>query len=302
MSRESEKAMKEMQKYLSANAKGDMSEEDIDKLLKNFTIDYNKNLSGRLTEKNAKTADDFLELAENTSDKVKAEKYIKKAMKLEPDNLDVINAMLDLSEEDDPWEYYRKLSEAVKKGRELIEKNGFMAEENIGYFWGILETRPYMRLLARYVDFLIEAGMMNPASEECEEMIRLSENDNLGMRYRLMHIYAFLENEKPALKLYKKYDGDKETQMLLPLSMLYFKKGNFDKAEYYLKRLNDVNKDTKMFLRAFITDKLERYIAEMSGFGYQPFTIEELIEDMMSNSFLFSSAPIFVDWAYEKLK
>ena len=65
-----------------------------------------------------------------------------------------------------------------------------------------------------------------------------------------MHIYAFLEREESALELHNKYDSYEETQMLLPLSVLYFKRGDFDKAEDYLKQLCAANKDTKKFFRA----------------------------------------------------
>ena len=301
MSRESEKALKAMHQFLDENGAEDMSMDEVNGLLQKFTTDYNGNLPGRVTEKTAKTADDFLELVEEAPTKAKAEKYIKKALELEPDNMDAISASLDMIE-DSTWEYYQKLSEAVKNGTRYMEKEGLMDEDSIGEFWGILETRPYMRLLNRYADFMAEAGMMTLAARQYEEMIRLSENDNLGVRYSLMHVYAYLEQEEPALELHKKYDGYEETQMLLPLSVLYFKRGDFDKAEDYLKRLCTANKDTKKFFRAIKKDKLDHYVEEISGYGYQPFTIQELIVELMENSFLFRMVPLYMEWAYEKTR
>ena len=215
--------------------------------------------------------------------------------------MDAISASLDMIE-DSTWEYYQKLSEAVKNGTRFMEKEGLMDGDSIGEFWGILETRPYMRLLNRYAEFMAEAGMMGLAAKEYEEMIRLSENDNLGVRYSLMHVYAYLEQEEPALELHKKYDGYEETQMLLPLSVLYFKRGDFDKAENYLKRLCVANKDTKKFFRAIKKDKLDHYVEEISSYGYQPFTIQELIVELMENSFLFRMVPLYMEWAYEKTR
>lgn len=301
MSRESEKAMKEIHKFLEEKGTDDMSIDDANELLQEFTTDYNRNPLQRVTEKTAKTADDFLELAEEASDRVKAERYIKKALELEPDNIDVVSASLDLID-DNIWEYYQKISDAVKNATKLMEKKGLMDEDSIGRFWGILETRPYMRLLDRYMEFMAEAGMMGLAAKECEEMIRLSENDNLGVRYRLMHIYAFLEREESALELHNKYDSYEETQMLLPLSIIYFKKGDFDKAENYLKRLCVANKAAKKFFRAVKKDKLDRYVEELSSYGYQPFTIQELIVELMENSFLFGTIPLYMEWAYEKTR
>ena len=302
MSRESEKALKAMHQFLDENGAGDMSMDDVNGLLQKFTEEYNNNLPGRVTEKTAKTADDYLELAEEAPTKAKAEKYIKKALELEPDNIDAINASLDLIEDDNIWLYYQEISKAVKNGTKLMEKKGLMDEDCIGKFWGLWETRPYMRLLHRYADFLTEMGMMTLAAREYEEMIRLSENDNLGVRFSLMHVYAFLEQEEPALELHKKYDGHEETMMLLPLSVLYFKKGDFDKAEEYLKRLCAANKDTKKFFRALKKNKLDHYVEEISSYGYQPFTIQELIVELMENSFLFRQVPLYLDWAYEKTR
>ena len=298
MSKETEKALKAVHNFLEENGAENMSMEEANNLLQQFMAEYNGKLPERVTEKTAETADDFLELADQTDDINKAKYYVNKAMELEPDNLDAINASLDFIE-DQTWEYYQKLSEAVKTGTRRMEKEGLMAQENIGHFWGILETRPYMRLLARYVDFLIKAGMMNRATAECEEMLRLSENDNLGMRYRLMHLYTFLEKEEAALKLHERYDSHEETQMLLPLSILYFKMGEMEKAEEYLLRLKDANKDTKKFFRAVQKNKLDQYVDEMDGFGYRPFTIQELIIEMMENGFLFKTIPLYMEWAYE---
>ena len=302
MSRSSEKAMKAMQQFLNENVAENMSMDEANELLRKFTDDYNSSLPEKVTEKTAKTADDYLELAEEAATKAKAEKYIKKALELEPDNMDAVSASLDLIEDNDTWEYYQRLSEAVKNGTAFMEKEGLMDEKNIGKFWGILETRPYMRLLNRYAAFMAEAGMMTLAAREYEQMIRLSENDNLGVRYSLMHIYAFLEQEEPALALHKKYDSYEETQMLLPLSVLYFKKGEFDKGEEYLKRLVAANKDAKKFFKAIKREKLDHYADEISDYGYQPFTIQELIVELIENSFLFKAVPLYLAWAYEKTR
>ena len=61
-------------------------------------------------------------------------------------------------------------------------------------------------------------------------MLKLCEGDNLGVRYQLMHLYAYIEDEMHALALHKKYGDDEETQMLLPLAILYYKQNQFDKV------------------------------------------------------------------------
>ena len=58
-----------------------------------------------------------------------------------------------------------------------------------------------------------------------------------------------------------------------------------------------MNKDAKKFLRAAARDQLYDYMDEMSPYGYQPFTMEELLDELMKSSYLFDSVPYFFVWA-----
>lgn len=159
------------------------------------------------------------------------------------------------------------------------------------------ETRPYMRVHYAYFDMLISCGMMRQAISEGQRLLELCENDNLGVRYQMMHLYVFMEDEMHALALHKQFDSYEETQMLLPLAVLYYKLNEFDRAEDYIKRLAKVNKDTKKFLRAAAQDKLDEHIDALDPYGYQPFTMGELLEEFIQFSYLFDSVPYFFAWA-----
>ena len=154
-----------------------------------------------------------------------------------------------------------------------------------------------MRVRREYLGSLIECGMMQLAIEECRQLLELCEGDNLGIRYLLMHLYAYTEDELHALALHRKYGAYEETQMLLPLSILYYKLHQLDKAEDHLKRLASVNKDTKKFLRIMINGDPDALIDHLDPYGYRPFTIEELTEELVGNAFLFASVPHFFAWA-----
>lgn len=158
-----------------------------------------------------------------------------------------------------------------------------------------------MRVYYTYFDLLISCGMMRQAISEGQRLLELCESDNLGVRYQMMHLYVFLEDEMHALALHKQFDSYEETQMLLPLAVLYYKLNKFDKAEDYIRRLTKVNKDTKKFLRAAAHDKLDDYIDELNPFGYQPFTMEELLNELIQFSYLFDSVPYFFAWASKVL-
>ena len=98
------------------------------------------------------------------------------------------------------------------------------------------------------------------AMKQYEEMLRLCENDNLGARYRLIHLYVYFEDEQAALALYNQYEQEDSTQFLLPLSMLYYKKMNLKESLKYLKLLKKANKDTQEFFQAIINYDMGDYL------------------------------------------
>ena len=81
--------------------------------------------------------------------------------------------------------------------------------------------------------------------------------------------------------------------MLLALAVLYYKKGNFERSLQYLRNLSKENKDTKNFLRDAAGGGLGRWLFQMSPYGYQPSTIEELVQCYMENQFLLTVSPPF---------
>ena len=194
-----------------------------------------------------------------------------------------------------------KFKVLIENANVKMKAEGWFSEEFIGEFWGYHETRPYMRLRAEYLDSLINCSMFGHAVKECNELLKLCENDNLGIRYKLMHLLAFFEDEKSALELSKKYD-EKSTMFLLPMSVLYYKLGNLTKASKYLRELQKINKDTEKFFGALIKQDFEPYYDEMNAIGYRPFTIEEFLIEAQENGYLFASTPQYVLWASRKPK
>ncbi|MBR3561580.1 MAG: hypothetical protein IKN81_08670 [Oscillospiraceae bacterium] len=302
MSRQTEKTMKELNAFLKAQRPDGPSEEEMNDLIQQFMREKNAQLSLGGEYDEPETADDYLELAEEENSKKKQIEYLNKALELEPDNLDAGRMMAELTAKN-PYALMEELSRLLEKGNRQMMKEGYFADEYKGDFWGVIETRPYMRLRHLYMQTLTECGMLRRAARECEELLELCENDNLGVRHDLMHLYAMLEEEEPARAVLEKFP-EEETQTLLPLSILHFKLGQTDEALEELKRLSRINKDTKKFLNAMRSDsgKLEKYLWEMSSYGYRPFSIEELIMEVSSYAFLFESAHAYFEWGYQALK
>ena len=301
MSKETEKVFKELHKYIDEHSDENRTQEDVERLMNEFMTQYNSDLPEPVTEETAQTADDYLELSYDASNRKDALKYAKKALKLDPNSIDAQTAVIEISAKSET-EMVRDYARAVQKATKSMEKEGYFEEEYIGDFWGVLETRPYMRLRAKYIMALVNCGMIGQARDECEEMLRLCEGDNLGMRYRLMHIYTYFEDEDAALSLHKRFDSYDETEMLLPLSLLYYKKGDYAKSTQYLRKLSRANKDLKKFLRIYLGYDDEDFDDMSFEYGYRPGTIEELELEERDNEFLFETMDAYMEWALEQIK
>lgn len=301
MSNQTEKAFKEMHKFFDENGGiEDKSKYEVQKLIDEFMEKYNKS-PRMLTESSAKTADDFFELANSATSKKNALKYAKKAIELDPNHIDAAEMVAQLSATSID-NLLGRLEKIIASAEVKLEAEGYFADDAIGDFWLIFQTRPYMRLLDSYAGALIDCGRMKMAIAVCEKMLRLCKNDNLGERYRLMHLYAYFEDEDAALALVSRYPEEKSTQLLFPLSVMYYKLGNLPEAEKYLKRLSDVNKDAVKFFNCIFNEGLERYIDDIPPYGYRVATIDELLIETDENSFLFRSVSGYFDWALRKLR
>ncbi|MFO7944356.1 MAG: hypothetical protein R6U51_08690 [Anaerolineales bacterium] len=72
----------------------------------------------------------------------------------------------------------------VEAGERALGQDFF--EENEGHFWGLLETRPYMRARQGLARMLWELGRREEAASHYRDMLRLNPGDNQGNRYLLL--------------------------------------------------------------------------------------------------------------------
>jgi tetratricopeptide (TPR) repeat protein len=83
--------------------------------------------------------------------------------------------------------------QGVAAGERALGEEGFREYE--GHFWGILETRPYMRAREGLAHCLRQTGRREEAAEHFREMLRLNPNDNQGVRYCLASLLLDLEHD-----------------------------------------------------------------------------------------------------------
>ena len=299
MSRDTEKLLKELQSFLMQHGDEAADEDSMDRLAEQFLSEHGIRSVNENTA--PETVDDYLDLAEQAASKKKCIEYLRKALELEPDNVDAQLQLIVHTMEHRVDEQLPALQKLMETAAKQLEPEGYF-KEDVGAFWEILETRPYMRVCYTYFDALISCGIMHRAIDEGQRLLELCENDNLGVRYQLMQLYAYIEDEMHALALHKKYGGDEETQMLLPLAILDYKQNQFDKAEDYVNRLAKTNKGAKKFLRLAAKNDRRSLFMEQGLYGYQPDTIEELVEEYLTSPYLFVTTPYFCQWAYQYLR
>ena len=247
--------------------------------------------------------DEDLQRAYDAESKAETLKYAKRSLKNNPRNVEAetLIAQCQAKSEDDLQKKYLKILEKEEK---TLKNDGIWEDESIGDFWLIAETRPYMRLYNSYVDSLIMTRKFRKAATESEKMLQLCENDNLGIRYRLMHIYAYLEEETAAQRLYRQYEEENCTMFLLPLAVLYYKLDDLKTAAGYLKQLFQVNPECKIFfaLQDVEPEKIEEAInASMDKLaetgGYKPGSLEEFLVITQEEQYLYESEASFWIWA-----
>ncbi len=160
-------------------------------------------LAAMKKKRNVTKADDLLFESYEENDCAEARALLERASELDPCNVDVWLGLLRFQPLDLRTEiaFLRRL---VAMGEKKLGKRAF--REDKGAFWGILETRPYMRARSRLALRLMEAGRLEEAVDEHEGMLELCPNDNLGVRYGLMALYLALGNLDGANRLFQTYD------------------------------------------------------------------------------------------------
>lgn len=232
-----------LQEYLVSQ--GITDEEDLEDLMELLGNNYDDEYFEKIKDTPLAEAYEILEKATRCKSKNKAIKLAKQAYQKSNECFD---AIIFLSQsETNSLKSEKILNDGLEKERKRLEDQRYFDKENIGHFYGIFETRPYIRGLYTKAINCLYFGKFKAAIATCNEILWLNENDNTGARYLLMAAYAIIEDEKEMLKLYKKYN-EECLEMLFPLMCLYYKIDDYKKAKEYLNKINKANPNLKKFL------------------------------------------------------
>ena len=188
-------------------------------------------------------------------------------------------------------EYYRQ---GVEAGERSLGEAYF--EEYAGHFWGLLETRPYMRARQGLANTLWELGREEEAITHYRDILRLNPNDNQGVRYSLLNLLLRLNRDAEAQELLKEYKEDGMAEWLYTRSLLAFRAGGASQAaEGALREALKMNPHVPAYLtgRKRIPGRLPDYV----GWG------DENEAAAYASSYLSSwrRTPGAVDWLRQAL-
>ena len=238
-------------------------------------------------------SDDLLFEAYEEPIKTKAIKLAKQALELNPNNIDAENFIT--KHETNTIKKLKKYEETLNKEKNNLEKENFFNKENIGIFWGLIETRPYMRTKHSYMLTLMELGRYTEAIKQGEELLELCESDNLGIRYLMIGLYTVLEKFEKAEEIYNKY-SEISTSMLFPVSIMYYKEENYRKCKKVIKKMQESNEHLLNYLtgrKKFTKSKIEDI--ETNG-TYSWGSEAEAYFVVKDNTYLLGTVPTFIQF------
>lgn len=198
--------------------------------------------------------------------------------------------------------YVLLAEEAARSAEEALElyEEGLRAAERTlgsermaeyeGHFWGVIETRPYMRARAGVADALWSLGRREEAIEHLQALLRLNPNDNQGLRYFLAHALLVTERYGELSRLLRKYDEGTAYWTYTRALLAFRKKGETTEATRLLRQALASNRHVPAYLLG--AKRLPRQMPDYVGFGDE----NEAIDYVDGNAAMWIETPGALNW------
>lgn len=138
-------------------------------------------------------------------------------------------------------------TQGVAAGERALGPEPF--QRDAGHFWGLLETRPYMRAREGLALALWTAGRREEAVRHLREMLRLNPSDNQGVRYTLAGFLLFLDRDDDLADLLAQYPDDGLAAWAYTRALLAFRRhGDTADARRLLQEAGKKNRHVPAYL------------------------------------------------------
>lgn len=184
------------------------------------------------------------EAMEARSDK-QARKLAQQALALDPECVDALLLLAEMNA-NTPEELMAALEKAVAAGERSLGPQFFA--ENKGCFWGIVETRPYMRARFDLGHLLMSAGCLEEAIRHFEGLLELNPNDNQGVRDFLLGCYLSVKHLAGAQRLLQDYKNDASAVFAWGQTLERFLSGDSPGATRALREARRRNRFVEQYL------------------------------------------------------
>jgi tetratricopeptide (TPR) repeat protein len=289
--RASEKMMQDLHRLLSQQEFG--SVEEVNQFMQRLMTSTGGYVPEMSPRSPLEQAQDLMYRAWEAPNRTQRVKLARQALEISPDCAD---AFVMLAEENarTPAEARALYEQGMKAGEHALGKEAF--EEMEGHFWGVLETRPYMRARLGLAQALWALGEHQRAAEHMQDLLRLNPGDNQGVRYLLATLLLQMGDDSALEKLLEQYPDDWSANWKYTAALLAFRKaGKSEQANALLKEAIQHNR----FVPPFLLGK-KKPPRQMPAF-ISPGQESEAIDYIMDAIVPWQQTPGARDWLMEIL-
>ncbi|MDQ0724740.1 tetratricopeptide (TPR) repeat protein [Paenibacillus sp. W4I10] len=233
-------------------------------------------------------AEALLHKAREASSAKRRVQLAKTVLEVYPDSSDAYLILAEESDNESDARAYLKAGIAAGE-RELGEQ---FFEKNKGDFWGLQETRPYIRICKSYAESCWFGGNTQEAAQTLEHMLELNTEDNTGARYLLAAVYLYSNQLEQAAQLMTKYGkGGASTAFAYDQIILEYKKNGITSQ---LNKLYSVARGMNKHVPDYLLGlkRLPHNLPDFVGMGDS----NEAIEYVIMHSRLWASMPDLLKW------
>lgn len=222
-----------------------------------------------------------------------AAKLARQALAISPDCADAYNVLAETEATslEEACDFYHN---GVAAGARGLGEDFFAA--NKGHFWGMIETRPYMRARLGLADCLWAMGRQQESISHCEALLDLNPNDNQGVRDILLSRYLIIGNDEGAARLYQHYPDDWSAAFLWSRVLLDFRRGDPAAAKASMKVAMKCNPHVAAFFAG--KTKLPAELPE----GYSPGDRDEAALYVAAFAQAWMASPGAMEWLIGRLR
>lgn len=191
-----------------------------------------------------------------------AHKLARRALEKDPDCVDALVVLAKIGA-NSAREMITALEKAVEAGERSLGADFFRL--NKGHFWGVIETRPYMRARLQLAELLRGGGLYSEAIRHYEGLLELNPNDNQGVRDVLLGCYLGIGDLNGARRLLQKYENDCSAVFAWGRTLERFLAGDSRGAQQELKTARNGNRFVELYLSG--ERKIPRSMPEAYSLG-----------------------------------